>query len=347
MIEWPRLGTTHLGSVPYTDLHSVSERLAATLDIPAWAQFSRRSFRENMYVQFSAALPRVMIDPTRERIWVNTAGDLTPDLEAFYALYLEDYLDAFALTPEYAAGFFAMLDVLAATPEGTWAKGQVTGPISLGLSVTDQERYAILYHDLLSDVVVKTLAMNARWQVRELRAVRPQVLIFVDEPYLASFGSAYVSLERDAVIAMLNEVFAAIHSEGALAGVHCCGNTDWSLLLDTSVDVLNLDAFGYLETLALYPAELRHFLDRGGVVAWGIVPNNEAIAHVTADSLAQRLCEGLRQLSERAAGRGVKIAPEELLEQSLLTPSCGLGTASPEIADQVYATLMALKETLM
>jgi len=346
MNDWPRLGTTHLGSVPYTDLHSTSERLAALLDIPAWAQFSRRSFRENMYVQFSTALPRVVIDPTRERIFVNTAGDLTPDLEAFYALYLEDYVDAFALTPEYAAGFFAMLDVLAVTP-GTWAKGQVTGPVSLGLSVTDQDRYAILYHDLLSDVVVKTLAMNARWQVRQLRALRPRVLIFVDEPYLASFGSAYVSLERDAVIAMLNEVFAAIHSEGAWVGVHCCGNTDWSLLLDTTVDVLNLDAFGYLEALSLYPVELRAFLDRGGVVAWGIVPNNEAITGVSAGDLAERLWTGLRQLSERAAGRGVSIAPEELLARSLLTPSCGLGTASPEIADQVYATLVALKEALL
>ncbi len=346
MTDWPRLGTTHLGSVPYADPHSVSERLAVILDIPAWAQFSRRSFRENMYVQFSAALPRVMIDPTRERIWVNTTGDLTPDLEAFYALYLEDYVDAFALTPDYAAGFFAMLDVLTVMP-GTWAKGQVTGPVSLGLSVTDQDRYAILYHDLLGDVVVKTLAMNARWQVRQLRAVRPQVLIFVDEPYLASFGSAYVSLERDAVIAMLNEVFAAIHSEGALAGVHCCGNTDWSLLLDTSVDVLNLDAFGYLEALSLYPAELRAFLDRGGIVAWGIVPNNETIHSVSAGDLAERLWDGLRQLSERAAGRGVSIAAEDLLGRCLLTPSCGLGTASPEVADQVYVTLTALKEILL
>ncbi len=239
-----------------------------------------------------------------------------------------------------------MLDVLTVMP-GMWAKGQVTGPVSLGLSVTDQDRYAILYHDLLGDVVVKMLAMNARWQVRQLRAVRPQVLIFVDEPYLVSFGSAYVSLERDAVIAMLNEVFAAIHSEGALAGVHCCGNTDWSLLLDTSVDVLNLDAFGYLEALSLYPAELRAFLDRGGIIAWGIVPNNETIHNLSAGDLAERLWDGLRQLGERAAARGVHIAPEDLLERGLLTPSCGLGTASPEVADQVYATLTALKEILL
>lgn len=37
------------------------------------------------------------------------------------------------------------------------------------------------------------------------------------------------------------------HNEGALAGVHCCGNTDWSVLLETSVDVLNLDGYDYLD----------------------------------------------------------------------------------------------------
>ena len=111
--------------------------------------------------------------------------------------------------------------------------------------------------------------------------------------------------------------------------------------------MLNLDAFGYLDALALYPAELRAFLDRGGVIAWGIVPNNETITSVSTGDLAERLCEGLRQLSERAAGRGVRIVPEDLLARGLLTPSCGLGTASPEIADQVYATLTALRETLL
>ncbi len=76
---------------------------------------------------------------------------------------------------------------------------------------------------------------------------------------------------------MLDEVFTAIHAEEALAGVHCCGNTDWSVLLATQVDILNLDAYNYLEYLALFPMELREFLDRGGVVAWGIVPNNDEI----------------------------------------------------------------------
>ena len=55
------------------------------------------------------------------------------------------------------------------------------------------------------------------------------------------------------------------------------------MLLATTVDILNLDAYGYIENLALYPAELRAFLDRGGVVCWGIVPNTEEIYNVTPE----------------------------------------------------------------
>jgi methionine synthase II (cobalamin-independent) len=214
------------------------------------------------------------------------------------------------------------------------------------LTVTDQDLRASLYHELLADALVKNAAMNARWQAQQLRPVRPNVIIFVDEPYLASFGSAYISLEREQVITMLDEVFAAIHQEGALAGTHCCANTDWSILLATTIDVLNLDAYGYLENLALYPDELHAFLDRGGVVAWGIVPNNEEIYHVTPEELAQRLRCGFNLIQEKAQRRGVNISPQELAARSLITPSCGLGPTTVEIAEKALDVLVRVGEIL-
>jgi hypothetical protein len=312
--------------------------LVTGFDIPAWPQLSRRTFRENMYVQYSAHLPALMTDAAKEKIYFDTSGDLTPALEVFYERFLADDLDAFALSPEYAAGFYALLDVLRGRP-GEWVKGQVTGPISFGLTVTDQDLRASLYNDLLADAIVKNMVMIARWQVRQLKALRPNVLIFVDEPYMASFGSAFISLSREQVIAMLDEVFAAIHAEGALAGVHCCGNTDWSVLMATQVDVLNLDAYAYLDNLALYPAELRAFLDRGGVLAWGLVPNNEQIFSATAEGLAQRLQDGLHRMAEKAQQRGVPLRAEEFAARSLLMPSCGLGPATVEIAARVFEIL--------
>jgi hypothetical protein len=172
-----------------------------------------------------------------------------------------------------------------------------------------------------------------------LKTIGENVILFVDEPYMASFGSAFISLSREQALDYMNEVYDAAHSEGALVGVHCCGNTDWGLLLASHADILNLDANGFLENLALYPAELRTFLDRGGAVCWGIIPNNELILKETASSLAERLRAGLKLISEKASARGVNISTDELSTRSLIAPACGLGSTTVEIADRVFDAL--------
>ena len=341
----PHFQTTMIGSIPHTESIEICKRLAANINIPAWPQMPRLSYRENMYIQYSPSLPAIILDQEKEKITFDTQSDMSPALEEFYGRYLAEDVDSFALRPDYAVGFFTMLETMRKT-KGTWAKGQVTGPVSFGLTVTDQDLRASLYNEALSDVIVKNMAMNARWQVRQLKTVRDNVLIFVDEPYLASFGSAYISLNCEQVVAILNEVFAGIHAEGALAGVHCCANTDWSVLLATDVDVLNLDAFGYIENLALYSTELHAYLERGGVVAWGIVPTGDEINTVTPADLAQKLRDGLKVISQKSQTRGVSIRLEDFNERSLISPSCGLGSSGIVIAEKAIATLIATGEIL-
>ena len=342
----PHFWTTVVGSFPHQQAAGLVESLVQILDVPDWPQLPRRYFRENMYTQYAARLPGIVVDEARQKIYFDTTGDLSGPLETFYECYLADDVDAFALRPGDAAGFYAMLEALRQLPGGQWVKGQVTGPISFGLTVTDQDLRASLYNELLADAIIKNMAMTARWQVRQLKQVRPEVFIFVDEPYMASFGSAFISLSRQQATEMLDEVFGAIHAEGALAGVHCCGNTDWSVLLGTQVDILNLDACGYLENLALYPHELRQFLDRGGVIAWGSVPNNETIYQVTPQDIAESLQHGMRLISEKARARGVAIQVEELANRSLIVPSCGLGPTTVEIAGRVLEVLKQTGEIL-
>ncbi|HZY44632.1 MAG TPA: methionine synthase [Anaerolineae bacterium] len=341
----PPFTTTLIGSFPHLDADALCRSLGASIDIPAWPQLPRRNFRESMYVQYSARLPGVQLDEVNQKITFNTIDDLSPALEIFYEHVLADDVNWFALEPDYAAGFFALLNA-AKNFSGEWLKGHVTGPISFGLTVTDQSLRSSLYNEALADVIVKNMALNTRWQIRQLQSVRDHVIIFVDEPYLAAFGSAFISVSREQVIALLDEVFEALHLEGALAGVHCCANTDWSVLLATQVDILNLDAYGYLENLALYPIDLRNFLDRGGRIAWGIVPNNEGILNVDADRLADRMRAGLNLISTKARSRGVEIRSAELADRSLITPSCGLGSTSIEIADRVVETLARTGEIL-
>ena len=339
MQSLPPFATTVIGSFPHQACADLCDRLAE-LDVPAWPQLTRRSFRENMYVQYSAPLPALVVDDAAEKIYFDTKDDITLALTPFYEAYLAEDMEAFALPQENAQGFYNMLEVLKNTT-GEWAKGQVTGPISFGLTVTDQDLRASLYNELLADAIVKNSAMSARWQIRRLKEVRPNIILFIDEPYMASFGSAFISLSREAVVQMLDEVFDAIHAEGALAGVHCCANTDWSVLLETQVDLLNLDAYGYLDNIALYPQELSDFLKRGGRVAWGSIPNQEDIWTATPAGLAERLQTGIQDLTTRASAKGLAI-DDSLLADALLTPSCGLGSTNEDLAERV---LEILKET--
>ncbi len=172
-----------------------------------------------------------------------------------------------------------------------------------------------------------------------MRRLCPETLLFVDEPYLAAFGSAFVQVSRDQAISMLEEVFAGIRG---LKGVHCCGNTDWSLLLSTSVDILNFDAYNFAETLALYPTELRAFLNRGGIIAWGVVPvgDDEQVSRETVDGVTEKLKAAMMHV----AGKGIPF--ESLLESALITPVCGMGTLSERGAVRALELLNQVSEKM-
>jgi hypothetical protein len=331
--------TTHVGSVPHSDAHELNARLLSTLDIPCWLQLPRRDFRENIYTQYAPTLPGAVVLEDKEKAIIDTSDpDFDAKLEAFYRAVLDDNVDAFALHYDYAQGFYLLLAELRQMP-AKYAKGQVMGPISFGLTVTDQDGRACLYNEVYVDVLVKHMTFNARWQVEQLGKVSDHVILFVDEPYMASFGSAYINLGKEQVIAWLDEVYEALHAAGAITGTHCCGNTDWGVLLNTKVDILNLDAYDYIENLALYPVELREFLDRGGAVCWGLVPNNEQIFHETSQTLAKKLRDGISLICQKAANRGITIHPDEFASHSLLAPACGLGPATVEIAEQTFDVL--------
>jgi methionine synthase II (cobalamin-independent) len=307
---------TAIGSLPHTDPEAACRVMTGILPIPAWPQLPRRSFKENMYAQYSEGFPGVVVDEGQERIWVDRGQDLDAGLERLYTAYMTNDLDFAAISPDYAAGFHAFMDVAAGRP---WraVKGSVTGPISWGLTVTDQDKRAILYDDTLADAVAKHLRLKAAWQERELRKLSDTTIIFVDEPYMSAYGSAFVSLERELVVRLLTETMAGIKG---LVGVHCCGNTDWSLLLETPAHVLNFDAYAYAESVALYPEAVRAFLRRGGLLAWGIVPaeDEEAILRETVGGLTDRLVAGMDLLVKK----GVPL--DHLLDGCLVSPSCGL-----------------------
>ncbi len=321
---------TVIGSMPHTDPSAACSQVTRYLkDIPAWPQLPKRSFLENMYVQFSQGFPGVVLE--ENRIYIDRSQDLDKPLEQLYAAYLEEDSDKYSIGSDYAAGLHHFLSLTTLSPLAV--KGQIIGPISWGLTVTDDNQRAVIYDDTLADAAAKLLRLKAAWQEKALSQITRNTIIFVDEPYMVSYGSAFVSLSRERVISLLEEVFGGI---SGLKGVHCCGNTDWSVLLDTSADILSFDAYNYAQSLSLYPAEIKRFLDRQGTVAWGIIPNDEeSLAKESVASLKDRLEEAMAPFTRE----GIRF--KQLIEQGLLTPSCGLASLATEEAAAHALELLA------
>jgi len=329
---------TVIGSMPHTDPEEACSLVTHYLkDIPAWPQLPNRSFQENMCVQFSQGFPGVVVKEEEKRIYIDRSQDFHNSLEKLYAAYLENNIDQYPVSPEYAAGLHSFLDLKNLSPLAV--KGQITGPITWGTTVTDARRRTILYDETLADAAAKLLRLKAAWQEKELSRISKNTIIFVDEPSMASFGSAFFSLSGERATSLLEEVFGGIKG---LKGLHCCGNTDWSVLLGTSTDIVSFDAYNYGQSLSLYPTEVKKFLDRKGAIAWGIVPNDEeSLTKESVASLKDRLEETMAPFTRK----GIRF--KQLIEQGLLTPSCGLASlANNEAAARALELLAELSATI-
>jgi methionine synthase II (cobalamin-independent) len=329
-----------IGSLPMKD-HDAATRLILefTPEVPLWAQLPM-FLEEGMAAQFLPGMPGFTESP-EGKLYINEESDT---FDAEYLAFYEEYLavteagaslddSRFALTPATGRGFKEFMRQVDQDTSGFKAlKGQVTGPFTFATSVTDKEGRAIFYNDQLRDAAIKHLAMNAKWQARTFASRDLTPIIFFDEPALAGFGtSAFITVSRQEVTEAINEVMAAVHEEGGLTGIHVCANTEWDLLLDSKIDIINFDAYSYFDKFILYPEKIKNFIARGGIIAWGIVPTDNA------DDIAKETCDTLGEMLEAqfAQMEAIGIDRATLLSQSFITPSCGTGSIDLDSAKRV------------
>jgi hypothetical protein len=342
---------TGIGSMPFTNVETaVNVSLSKVVEAPFWPQLPQLEFNEKMEIQYSEGIPTIVIDREKERMYFDTSGDYYDKLAEFYEAYMaamdpetgNGNCTCMAITPEFSKGIYAMENrLLTLGRKLPFIKVQTTGPLSFALTIVDENKRAIYYNDEFRDVVIKALAMKCRWQIQKFQPFAEQVICFVDEPILSAFGSStYVSLKRDDVVSHLAEVIAAIHADRAIAGIHCCGNTEWSILVDAGVDIINFDAYGYGETITMYPDAIRQHLERGGMLAFGIIPTSKAIREENVKSLEDRLERLIDQLASKEIDRQL------IIEQAIITPSCGTGLLEPEDALRVFDLLGLLSKAM-
>jgi hypothetical protein len=213
-------------------------------------------------------------------------------------------------------------------------KCQITGPFTVGASIKDEDGVAYLHNPIFMQAFIKGLSMKAIWQIDFFKEFNKKILMFIDEPYLGCFGSAYTPLNKEEAVKGLSELAAGIKSAPCLLGVHCCGNTDWSIFTDVAgIDIISFDAFDYQEKFVLYAESLKSFLGRGGVICWGIVPTQGFTGKETAQDLISKLEKGVEALVKKGINRDL------LLKNLLFSPACGLGALAPSQAEAIFSLL--------
>ncbi|MBI2917805.1 MAG: hypothetical protein HYY01_07395 [Chloroflexi bacterium] len=317
---------------PHTEPRLVVEMVLAcpeaAITVPAFPRLEKLAVERMLQ-----GMPCAVIDREHSKAYFDTSdpGRVEAELTAFYEHFLAEDLDHFAVPREASPGFYLSLDALR---QGSWRGRFISvsqnGPISFGMRVMDQDGRPIFYHEQMRDAVIKTLVMKARWLYSALCQAAPGAIIGnrIAEPLLTLQGTAFASLPRADVLAAINEVLQATPGPTT---VHCCANIDWPLLYESVTDIIHFDAFEFADKLCLYPQELQAYLDRGGMVAWGIVPaNSDKLLGETVDSLIARFERGL------AAWEAHGLDRRQVLEASFLQPSCSLSTMTEELAERAF-----------
>ena len=337
-----------IGSLPFEDTDEAIDFVFKYLkNFPHWPQLPNLGEKEDFIQQYVSNL----ID--RDFLYKNEKGylrartgsddsEFTNKLTDFMEITLQveegddSLLSEFAFPRENAEGFYKFLDTLnnSNNLDFDFLKGQVSGPLSLGLELKDGEGRSVFFDPQWQEIISMNLANKAKWQTKELNKFNKNTVVFFDDPGLTAYGkSSYVGLNRDDIVRCFERIVRGVRSEGAYAGIHVCAGADLSIPLDAGIDILNFDAYEFFNSALPYTDKLNSFLSHGGYIAWGLVPSDERIFDESADSLTDHLNEKIEQLDSMG------VSSDLVKKQSFITPACGLGSRSEDVAVKVYEML--------
>ncbi|MCX8026249.1 MAG: hypothetical protein N3A62_00135 [Thermodesulfovibrionales bacterium] len=321
--------------MPHLDAVEACELVVSSFDIPFWPQLPKVSYRESMIAQFAEGMPNVIFDDEHQTIYAQRDEDQLSD---FYASYSEDM--TIPMSEGHAKGLHQLIKSFSGK-RFDYIKGQIAGPLTFTLSLKDKNGRYIYFDEELREIALMTLKAKILWQIDVLKGLSDNVIFFIDEPIFTAIGSTtYLGVNEDEIIRLISECVEAVRNRGAMSGIHCCGRSDWGLVIKTGVDMLSFDAYEYFDTFSLYKDDVKEFIKRGGYLFWGIVPTSELIKDISYKDVLARWQHNIDVLSK-------DIDRDTLLHHSLLTPSCGMGSRDILEVKKILEIQKNLKEDLV
>lgn len=304
----PRVGA------PVTQAAPVAEGLGA---------LPQRAGRASVLALAAAGFPGLTIEPAHERGVVERAL-AEQALDRIGLAYLRAEGISGAPPPEHVAA----LSELTRQCEQARLRGvrvELSGPVSLGLQIVDDQERPLAYDPPLREALVQHLALRGIWLHAQLSVALGGGLICLDEPFLEALGTPFCPIDWEEGGALLARTLAELP---APRGLCVAGAPNWAAVLALPVDLVFFDAYEQSAGLIQAASAVAGYLDRGGILGWGIVPTDPlALAQERAETLARRFISSVEYLA--AAGA---IAVEQVRATALISTSGGLGHLPPALA---------------
>ena len=303
-----RCRTTAMGIMPQTDVDKALE-LALDLDIPFWPQLPKVSFYEDMYAQTSENFPGIVVDVEGQRISFDTAK-----FEEELGEYSQtmDSAETFALSRDYSAVYHRFL---AQDLNGYHAiRGQLTGPVSFGFKVVDENAKPIIYNDGIRTILFDFIQRKANIQHQELSQKNRNAFVWLDEPGL---GWVFSGLSGYNDVRAKEDYQDFLNGLEGPKGLHLCANVNLPYLLELGIELLSFDAYQMEVMPKGYASAVAEFIKGGGIITWGIVPTDSAsLSKETPETLAGML-SGYWEVVSRQIGLGLG----QIAKQALIAPA--------------------------
>ncbi len=342
-----------IGSLPHKNVVEAMNLVEENFSqIPFWPQLAKLNKNEDMIVQFLENMPGLVVDEVSEKTYLENEDEkffeqleeLFLDYEEIIADPTSNLLEKYAVSENSSSTVHPFFEIIEKT-KPKYAKGQIVGPFTLATTLTDKDGKCAFYDETLREVVVKTLALKALWQIIQIKKANPLTtpIIFIDEPSISQLGtSAFITISQEDVVLIIKEISDLIKDNGGLSAIHCCGKSDWNLPIKAEVNIINLDGYFFAQNLSTFHKELKPYLEKGGLIAWGIVPtlDKEALSNSDLDKMISKFEEATNYLINKG------IDKELLINQSMVTPSCGAGSLNIELAEKAMRLTSGLSAKL-
>lgn len=340
-----------IGSLPHINLEDAMELVKKDFkNIPFWPQLTKISKNEDMIFQFLGNMPSFFIDKESGKTYLETESDkFFEDMEQFFCDYEEIIADINSETIEkyainYSCAFPEFIKIIKST-KPAFAKGQIVGPFTLATTLVDKNGKCAFYDETLKEIIIKTLSIKALWQIKNIKSANPGTtpIIFIDEPSISQLGtSAFITISTEEVVEMIKEISDLIKENGAISAIHCCGKCNWDIPISADVDIINFDAYTFSQNLSLHSKSIKSFLEKGGKLAWGVIPtlHPDVLENANLDTMLSVFEKAVKYLTEKGIDEKIVIA------NSLITPSCGAGSLSEDLAEKAMDLTKQLSDIL-